>query len=231
MESLVNALSENLAALEPAGDLIDFIFCLSIAALFGIALNLLYSLYYHSNEAQDGSLARSLALLTPSLAATFWMVQSSLVLSLGLLGSLSFVRFRTPVKRAEDVSFIVVAIAVAIASAIHQFLIATTLIVMFFVYTWIRNHFSAHLTSKDRFAIITFNTHVAVTLQDISSALNELAVKPEFVSSRSYDGITSYVFNARKVDDVSHDAINRRLALMDKQAHINIFYPSDRLGA
>lgn len=231
MDPLLHALSENLGSFEASGDLLDFIICLVVSILFGMALNLLYSLYYHSNEPQDGSLARSLALLTPSLAATFWMVQSSLVLSLGLLGSLSFVRFRTPVKRAEDVSFIVVAIAVAIACAIRQYMIAASLVGMFFAYTWIRNRLTARISSKERFAIITFNTHTRATVGDITTALSELRVSPEFVSSRSYDGITSYVFNAKRVDDSSHDAINSRLTLMDKDAHINIFYPSDRLGA
>ena len=85
----MDGLMELLTNQEPAS-VFGFTLSISIALVFGIMLNILYNLYFRDNEPQDGSLARSLVLLTPSLCATFWMIQSSIILSLGLLGSLSF---------------------------------------------------------------------------------------------------------------------------------------------
>ena len=87
----------------------NYFFMLFLSLLYGIMLNVLYSIYYRESEPMDASLARSLILLTPTLMTIFWMIQFSLPLSVGLLGTLSFVRFRAPVKRAEDIAFIVIA--------------------------------------------------------------------------------------------------------------------------
>ncbi len=230
-ELLESILEQTQSGIEMPDNMVGFGVCLVVSIIFGLMLQLLYSLYFHDNEPQDGSLARSLVLLTPALTATFWMIQSSLVMSLGLLGSLSFVRFRTPVKRAEDVSFIVIGVAVAIACAVTQFLIAAALVALIFLYTFARNYFAVKHPTSQKFAIITFNTTARAAVSDITAALNRLHVAPEFVSSRTYDGITSYVFNASKVSEASHDDITASLSLVDQTAHINIFYPNERLGA
>lgn len=218
-------------ATESGMDPLDFIQALGLSVMFGLMLNQLYGLYFRDNEPQDGSLARSLVLLTPSLTATFLLVQSSLALSLGLLGSLSFVRFRTPVKRAEDVSFIIIAVAVSIACAVGTYLLASALVGILFIYTLLRNAIDGRRAHTQRHAIITFNTRRHTSSAEVQQLFERLHVKGEFISSRTYDGITSYVFNAAKVTRDSHDAITHELTEFDKEAHVNVFYPSDRLGA
>jgi hypothetical protein len=210
-------------------DIQSFLLCMGAAVVFGVSLNLLYKLYFRDNEPQDGSLARSLMLLTPALSATFWIIQSSVILSLGLLGSLSFVRYRTPVKRSEDVTFIVIALAVAISCATLNFLIATALMGFLFGFTLLRN-LTGIAQSRERFAIVTFNTRKTHVMEDMSKIFHEVGVKAEFVSSRTYDGITSLVFNAPKVTQEKHDRITTFLSQLDHQASFNIFYPNERLG-
>lgn len=216
---------------ESALDTADFAIAMGISLIFGLILHQLYNLYFQDNEPQDGSLARSLILMTPALTATFLMIQSSLALSLGLLGSLSFVRFRTPVKRAEDVSFIIVVVAVAIACASGVYVLAISLVSLLFLFTALRNIWGAKMGRKEKSAIITFNTRRKSSTAEIHNLFEVLKVKSDFISSRSYDGITSYVFSATRISKDLHDAIATQLAEYDQQAHINIFYPSDRLGA
>lgn len=213
-----------------SGDILTFVQILIVSFGYGWLLKTLYYLYFHSNEPQDGSLARSLALLTPALAATFWMVQSSLTLSLGLLGSLSFVRFRTPVKRSEDVGFIVIALAVAIACAGEFFVVAGTFILFLFVYTLARSLLTRVQSGNYQFGVITFNSAKRDITPVLMQTLHQTKIRPQFVSSRTYDGITSYVFNASKISYQLHDEVMRRLKEIDEQSQINIFYPSDRLG-
>lgn len=231
MQALLDSLSE---AVEVGGvtigDVESFIVCMIVAMVFGVLLYLLYSLYFRDNEPQDGSLARSLILLTPSLTATFWIIQSSVILSLGLLGSLSFVRFRTPVKRSEDVTFIVIALAVAISCATMNFIIASVLITLLFGFTLVRNLWGLGSKKGERFAIVTFNTRSQTGISDIRQAFHNVGVQADFVSSRTYDGITSFVFNAPKVTKEKHDRISELLASLDREASFNIFYPNERLG-
>jgi hypothetical protein len=230
VDTLVENFMDNLKpTAEVQLDVTGLVTSLVIAILMGMMLKILYNLYFRDNEPRDASLARSLVLLTPALTATFWMIQSSLILSLGLLGSLSFVRFRTPVKRAEDVSFIVVALSVAISCAISQYLVGMSLLGLLFIYTVSRNVFFDSM--QDRFAIVTFNTKRDTTSLEIIRAMEVAKVKPEFVSSRTYDGITSFVFNVAKMKKSAHDEISKLLSVLDQDSHINIFYPNERLGS
>ena len=218
--------------LEPGiqGDVGAFAIAMVIAIAFGLLLYLLYNLYFQDNEPQDGSLARSLILLTPALTATFWMIQSSIILSLGLLGSLSFVRFRTPVKRSEDVTFIVICISCAIACATYSYGIGATLIGILFAFTLIRNFWNINILTPGRSAVVTFNTKQTMTIATIKNSFEKVGVQGEFVSSRSYDGITSFVFNAKHISRSRHDQLSEELHQLDSSASFNIFYPNDRLG-
>ena len=210
-------------------DWLQFGFIMGTAIVFGVLLKLLYTLYFRENEPQDFSLARGLILITPALTATFWMIQSSLVLSLGLLGTLSFVRFRTPVKRAEDVAFIIVALAVSVALAIGAIPVALILVGCLFIYTGIRN-LPVLPMGRKKSAVITFNTKKSISSEDIMMALKALDIKSEFVSARTYDGITSYVFNASRIAGKNRDGITDKLNDLDGQSQINVFFPDQRLG-
>lgn len=229
MEQFLHYLT-NIETSQTDVDLVRFTISIFISIVFGLILNVLYNLYFKDNEPQDSSLARSLVLITPAMTAIFWMIQSSLVLSLGLMGSMSFVRFRTPVKRAEDISFIVVSIGVSIAIAIDVVPIAAILVGLIFLYTFGRNY-SFKSLAKEKFAVITFNTKQNLHVEDILNKMRKLKIKEEFVSSRTYDGITSYVFNAKNVEQRAHDKIRDFFSSIDSEAHINIFFPNDRLGA
>jgi hypothetical protein len=230
METLAGALSELDMQSGVPGDIQGFVIAISMAILFGVLLYLLYNLYFHDNEPQDGSLSRSLILLTPSLAATFWMIQSSVILSLGLLGTMSFVRFRTPVKRSEDVTFIIMAIATAIACATYNFMIGAGLLGILFAFTLLRNFWTLGFRGKGRFAIVTFNTRQASKVSVVREQFKSVGLRADFVSSRTYDGISSYVFNVPRLSRENHDTLTDKLSELDGNASFNIFYPNDRLG-
>lgn len=196
--------------------------------LFGSLLVLLYRLNFNDNEPQDGSLARSLVLLVPALTVTFWMIQSSVALSLGLLGTQSFVRFRTPVKRAEDTAFVVIGLGIAVACATQFFVVATVLVTGLFLYTFARKRLGG--LGSGRFAVLTVNTKKA-TSEEILGVLESLRLKAQFVSSRTYDGISSCVFNIARMEQAAHETVTRLLGGHDADAQINIFYPNERMGA
>jgi hypothetical protein len=87
---------------------------LSAAAAFLVAL--LYVRFYGARAAGT-DLHRAFPLLAIAITAIFVCIQFSLPLSLGLLGALSIVRFRTPVKEPEEIGFLMVVIATSLACA------------------------------------------------------------------------------------------------------------------
>jgi hypothetical protein len=86
----------------------------SLASSFLIAY--LYT-HFYASRATGSQVHRAFPLLGISITAIFLAIQFSLPLSLGLLGALSIVRFRTPIKEPEEIGFIMLVIAAAIACA------------------------------------------------------------------------------------------------------------------
>lgn len=101
-------------------DLWGFIFALGVSAIVGVLVSALYQIFYE-NRATGAQVHRSFLLMAPSITALFIAIQFSLPLSLGLLGALSVIRFRTPIKEPEEVSFIMLLIAGAVVCATFQF--------------------------------------------------------------------------------------------------------------
>ena len=78
----------------------------------------------------------------PILAITVFLVisvvKSSLALSLGLVGALSIVRFRTPIKEPEELVFLFIAIAIGLGFGASHLVLTSVLLVVIFVVLWLR---------------------------------------------------------------------------------------------
>ena len=73
--------------------------------------------YFYGQRSTGSDAHRAFPLLGISVTAIFIAIQFSLPLSLGLLGALSIVRFRTPIKEPEEIGFIMLVIASSLACA------------------------------------------------------------------------------------------------------------------
>ena len=84
---------------------------------------------WHFNfRSKNRFLRRDLGLVLPVISLTTLLVisvvKSSLALSLGLVGALSIVRFRTPIKEPEELAYIFLAIAIGLALGADQYEVA-----------------------------------------------------------------------------------------------------------
>jgi len=112
-------LAELRTALEGKGNDIEplgFLALLGASALSAFVVAQLYSRFY-GERATGSDIHRSFPLLGIAITAIFICIQFSLPLSLGLLGALSIVRFRTPIKEPEEIGFLMVVIATSLAAA------------------------------------------------------------------------------------------------------------------
>jgi hypothetical protein len=95
--------------------------------VLNLALGLVLSLvvaWYYEHYGQSLSNRRKFARLLPVLTLTtglvITIVKSSLALSLGLVGALSIVRFRTAIKEPEELIFLFIAITVGLGVGADQ---------------------------------------------------------------------------------------------------------------
>src|SRR5688572_25440986 len=93
-----------------------FLMLMAVSLLSSLFTSYLY-VHFYSNRATGSQVHRAFPLLGISVTAIFVTIQFSLPLSLGLLGALSIVRFRTPIKEPEEIGFIMLVIATSIAVA------------------------------------------------------------------------------------------------------------------
>ena len=111
-------ISPSLASLSPV-NVLDALLSLIFAGLFGWLISTSYR--YCSQSISGGrQIISSLLPLTLTVCVIITVVKSSLALSLGLVGALSIVRFRTPVKDPEDLVYLFLAIVTGLGFGANQ---------------------------------------------------------------------------------------------------------------
>jgi len=118
LTNILNKLSEQNLPIDFQEIFIAILFS-AIAAYF---IDWLYKNFY-PNPHQSLKITNSFFIIAPSITGIFIAIQYSLPLSLGLLGALSFVRFRTPIKDPEEIGYLLLLISVSISAATYNFLL------------------------------------------------------------------------------------------------------------
>jgi hypothetical protein len=111
---------------------LPFFMLMVISLLSSMLISYLY-LKFYKNRATGSQIHRSFPLLGIAITAIFICIQFSLPLSLGLLGALSIVRFRTPIKEPEEIGFIMVVVASSICCATFNILFLGILLTITYV--------------------------------------------------------------------------------------------------
>ncbi|NLZ39052.1 MAG: DUF4956 domain-containing protein [Firmicutes bacterium] len=86
---------------------------LTLSVLISLGIALLYR-NTHRGLNYEHSFLNTLVLLAPIVTLVMLYIRGDLVLSLGLVGSLSIIRFRTPIKDTRDMIYLFWAIAVGL---------------------------------------------------------------------------------------------------------------------
>ena len=113
-----------------------FLVVMAISLLCALFISYLYIKFYKS-RATGSQVHRAFPLLGISITAIFITIQFSLPLSLGLLGALSIVRFRTPIKEPEEIGFIMLVVATSLCCATFNMLFLSIILIAAVAALWI----------------------------------------------------------------------------------------------
>ncbi len=102
--------------------IVSFIINILLAGVLAYLLGLLY-IRYGSSLSNRRALTNSLLIISLTTMVIITIVKSSLALSLGLVGALSIVRFRTAIKEPEELAFFFISIAIGLGLGAEQRLI------------------------------------------------------------------------------------------------------------
>ena len=101
---------------------------LLVAVIMGIIIRKLYMRYALTYSSPRG-FGNTLLLVLVCVSALIAVVKSSLALSLGLVGALSVVRFRTAVKEPFTLSFILLSVCLGISIGAEQYLFSLLILI------------------------------------------------------------------------------------------------------
>lgn len=144
---------------------LGFMLLVLSSVLISIACSYLYLFFYDKNST-GSKVYRAFPLMGPAITCIFLTVQFSLPLSLGLLGALSIVRFRTPIKEPEEIGFILLLIAFSLSIATFNLSFTVILYVVAFITLYILKSVKGFSTQRSGTNLL----HVEVSNKDASSA-------------------------------------------------------------
>lgn len=118
LEFLQNLFSSN----EESTSLLVFLFQLLLTAILSLLVSYVY-VRWGNALSNRRALAKTFVLVGVTTMMIITIVKSSLALSLGLVGALSIVRFRTAIKEPEELAFFFMVIGVGLGIGAQQLLI------------------------------------------------------------------------------------------------------------
>lgn len=185
----------------------SLVFVMLISLACSLFASFLYLVFY-SSRATGSQIHRAFPLLGISITALFVCIQFSLPLSLGLLGALSIIRFRTPIKEPEEIGFIMFLISISIACATFNFQFLGILLAIAVLALVVRRYGPAILRDpqQDGVIVLSLAGGEAAANQDPILDLLDARLRQGHVESisRTPDGVEiSYSFKGLKRQSLS----------------------------
>lgn len=199
-------------------------FALALAVSLAAALFVVW-LYRASCESRGTGcqLWRAFPALSLAITTLFLCIQISIPLSLGLLGSLSIIRFRTPVKEPEEVGAVMLVIASSIAAATFHFAFIAVMLAFAAVCAFVASRFRMWpLAAKD--GLIVFSFPDSCSSDAALAAIGASCERHSVQSLASHDGTTTIQasFSGMRVSPgAMRDAIR---AALPSAADVNVFF-------
>ena len=178
----------------------EFIIGLSIIILLSILVKNIY-LRFSSSVSNKSITANVFPLFSVSIFLIVITIKSSIVLSLGLVGALSIIRFRTAIKEAEQIVYFLILTGMSIAVAAGSYF--TPFFLLFFIYVY-----NYYLSFKKDKSVYSVNDQIVLTLEKIENnsienlinILNENNVNVEVQSINKRDKETIIVLRLSDFD-------------------------------
>ena len=204
--------------------ILGFLTNLILAGLLSWVLSLIY-IRYGSSISNRKMFANNIILISVTTMVIITIVKSSLALSLGLVGALSIVRFRTAIKEPEELAYLFMAITIGLGLGADQIAIvfvAFITIIVFIIIKGSKKDTSTNNTSL--FLTITLNkdTDTEILISDLTAMLSNYCIG---IKLKRYDSNKEYmeaVFQVTFEDIESMESLTKSLYEIDNNARLNI---------
>ena len=203
--------------------LISFFCCV----ILSFALKYLY-IEKATSLSNTFQIANSLPVLSLIVFFVILIVKSSLALSLGLVGALSIVRFRTPIKEPEELIYLFLAIAIGLGFGAGQIVPSGIICVSIFIIIWFFVGNKDNKNSSEYNLVIRCDQYDkknnAISNEYISENLKIYFKNFNLIKYESNDKNTTFIIKLF-VDDLKQiDAFKNKLLKELNNLEINYYY-------
>jgi len=125
--------------------------------------------------------ASNFLLITVTTTFIISIIQSSLALSLGLVGALSIVRFRAAIKEPEELAWLFVAIAVGLGLGANQTLVTLIAVAVVVAAVWLRRRLRKPHTASNLHVSVANHGEPRISLEQLVETLRPHCAQLELV--------------------------------------------------
>jgi hypothetical protein len=173
--------------LEPDGSeisLAKFIFNLISTAIFCHITAFIYTKFGNSLSSRE-SFSKNFVLMGITTMLIITIVKSSLALSLGLVGALSVIRFRTAIKEPEELTFLFLIISIGLGFGADQGKIIASAFIFIIIIIIAINKTSLNFTNNEN---LLFSVSIKSTKHDnLKEVIKILEMNCSMVSLKRFD--------------------------------------------
>ena len=150
----------------------DFVLNLILALILAYILEKIY-IKFGNALSNRTMFASNFLVLAATTMLIISIVKSSLALSLGLVGALSIVRFRSAIKEPEELTYLFLTIAIGLGFGANQRLITIVGFIVVAVIIILKNYSKRSKDDYNVYVTVSGNTQTNVDLDRIVNVLNE----------------------------------------------------------
>ena len=160
-------------------------------------------------------------ILTAIVFLVIVIVKSSLALSLGLVGALSIVRFRTPIKEPEELVYLFLAIAIGLGFGAGYFLVTTLISICILVVIYF--FLSSKNYSSSEYNLVINWSEQNISYESILVILKNLSSSVKLVRLEKSKETNTSVFLIELAKKENFDLMINQLKSLDEEIIINFF--------
>ena len=212
-----NLINPNIAQLDIIPTLFSFFICVLMSFI-------VRDFYIKRSFSLTGKM--HIGSIIPVLSAVVFLVivvvKSSLALSLGLVGALSIVRFRTPIKEPEELVYLFLAIAIGLGYGAGQVLITTilSLSILLIIFMWLSNR---NIAKTSEYNLVVKWSKQDVMFEDILKEITPVVQNLKLVRLDKSPSSNTSVMLVVPDKEQHIETISNKLHTLDNDMNVTFF--------
>lgn len=212
-------------------DIFNILFSMSVAAVVGFAISQVYKRTQRGLN-HEISYMTSLVVIAPIVTLVMLFIRDDLIISLGLIGSLSIIRFRTAIKDTRDMVFIFWSIVVGLGAGTFNWTAVVLGSIFVIVIIFILYLFN-YGKSKNQDYILVISADQKIIFDEVERVIKPFVINMNIRSHEIQDGSSEMVLelDLKSNDPKDLDRFSKQLSAIELVKSVSLLSPQLSLPA